>query len=77
MDDQTLQQRLEAHRAQLLFERDQFIAQANQKVGEYNGRLIEIDELLQQFGLTTLGVDKASLIVDEQRKAETTPVKQS
>jgi hypothetical protein len=41
----TMQERFAA----LLAERDQFVASANQKLGEYNGRLAELDGLFKQL----------------------------
>jgi hypothetical protein len=57
----TMQERFAA----LLAERDQFVASANQKLGEYNGRLAELETLFKQL----TAVDAA----DQPKFAELTP----
>lgn len=46
--DNELRQRIEARIEQLTREREQYVAQANQQIGAYNGAIGELEALLNQ-----------------------------
>lgn len=44
-----LKKRVQERYSALLTERDEFVSKANQKLGEYAGRLAELEEVFKQF----------------------------